>query len=275
MLEENMLEPFENGESVIISFPAIVKARTFEGNGTRIVEVEASNEKVDSEGDVILQKALLDSADSFLRKGHLDIDHKSELGERMGIKDPESWIIGKPVDVRKGTGSSTFVVGEIRRALDGSFDPETRRYDAFWASLQSEPPVIWWASIYGIVQKARKCSEDDTCEMGAKRLLVESLDWRSLAFTRNPVNRNLEKAAQIVKSEIFVKAMRGFVEPDDIEELLKSGFECAFCNRLLKGPMGRAVGSWTRHLMECAGASERKANLFALAASNAVSREIF
>ncbi len=273
-MKENF-EDFENGESVVISFPSIVKARTFDGNSARIVEVEASNEKVDSEGDVILQKALLDSAESFLRKGHLDIDHKSELGEKIGIKDPESWIIGKPVDVRKSEGTSTVVVGEIRRALDGSFDPETRKYDAFWASLQSEPPVIWWASIYGIVQKARKCDEDSPCEMGAKRLLVESLDWRSLAFTRNPVNRNLEKAAQIVKSEVFVKHMKGFVEPEDISALLKSGLECEICANLLKSSRGRSVGTWTRHLMECEGASEKKANLFALAASNALSRENF
>ena len=82
-------------DGYIVEIPCIVKAKA-STDGKRLVSVEASSEAVDSEGDVILQKALLDSSKSFVATGHIDIDHLSELGDRLGIANPTSYIIGRP-----------------------------------------------------------------------------------------------------------------------------------------------------------------------------------
>ena len=85
-------------EACCIDLPMIVKARP--DLGERVIEVEASNQAVDSEGDVVLQAALLGSADAFLRKGHIDIDHISEIGSRYGIRNTGDFVIGKPREVK-------------------------------------------------------------------------------------------------------------------------------------------------------------------------------
>src|ERR1700743_2718026 len=106
-------------DAVIVDFPILIKAATT-AEGRRMIEVEASSEECDSEGDVILQKALLGSAKSFVRTGH--IDHISEMGERMGIPNPESYIIGHPTEVKDIGGGRTSVVAEIMRSKDGKMD---------------------------------------------------------------------------------------------------------------------------------------------------------
>lgn len=191
---------------IIIGVTAIVKG--VKRGEKRMVEVEASNEAVDSEGDVILQKALLDSADTFIKSGHFDIDHLSEIGARIGIPNPTSFIVGRPsevVDLGKGR---TGVVGEIMRASDGKVDVKKNRYDEFWESLQSEPPVIWQASIYGFPKAGQidDCRET-SCDSDAARFLVKGIDWRSLAFTRNPINTSLKGHAKVVTAKAMAASM--------------------------------------------------------------------
>jgi hypothetical protein len=191
--------------AVCIDIPVVIKART--DAGRRLVECEVSNEKVDSEGDVILQKALLNSAESFLKRGHVDLDHLSEIGASLNppIKDPESYIVGRPVTVKDLGEGRTGVVTEIFRSADGVSRPEINRFDAFWESLQKTPPVVWRASIYGfpLAGEVEDCSKA-TCSTGAARWLVKGLDWRSLAFTRTPVNDNITGYAQIVAAKSWV-----------------------------------------------------------------------
>ena len=99
--------------AVVARFPALVKAYPVEAGGRRIVSVESSTEEKDLDGDVVLQSALLMSADSFVAAGHLDIDHKSDLGHRMAppIADPSSWIVGRPLEVTAAPGGRTYVKG--------------------------------------------------------------------------------------------------------------------------------------------------------------------
>lgn len=195
-------------EGIIIGLDAVVKARPA-ADGRRLIEVEASNQVCDSEGDVILQKALLDSAPAFVKTGHIDIDHISEIGARFGIPDPTSYIIGRPTDVKDIGDKRTAVVAEIMRAGDGSFSPERNRYDAFWKSLQSDPPVAWRASIYGFPKSESDVVDcrEQTCELGAKRYLIKGLDWRSLAVTRNPINTAIKGVAHIVTAKAWIDAV--------------------------------------------------------------------
>lgn len=192
-------------DAIVAEIPVIVKSSS--DGGRRLVEVEASCEAVDSEGDIILQKALLGSAEYFISKGHLDIDHISELGARLGVPNPSSWIIGRPLEVIDLGKGRTAVKGEIMRAKDGKVDPAAHKYDEFWESLQSDPPVRWQASIYGFpkADQVEDC-RDGHCD-AATRFIVKGIEWRSLAFTRNPINTALKGHARIVTAKAWLAAV--------------------------------------------------------------------
>ena len=191
-------------KAVIIEIPMLIKASTQDGR--RIVELEASNESVDLEGDKIAQSALMKSRDSFLRSGHLDIEHYSEIGDRLDppIPNPASYIVGRPIDVVDLGNGRTGVVGEIAKSADGSYRPDLYKYDMLWESLNRNPPVKWLASIYGypIPEEVIDCSAT-TCNNGATRYYVAGIDWRSLAFCKNPMNNHIVGAARVVSRKAF------------------------------------------------------------------------
>jgi hypothetical protein len=136
----------------------------------------------------------------------------------------------------------TAVVGEIRRSSDGKHDPERNRYDSFWDSLHSDPPVKWRASIYGfpikgMVEDCRK----NACEGGATRFIVKGIDWRSLAFTRNPVNDDLRGYAQVVTAKAFMAMMKGGPE----------GFPGMSMPMTTPRTMDELCGQHARHMKSC------------------------
>lgn len=269
-------------DGIIITMPALVKAST--SGDKRIVEVEASNESMDSEGDVILQRALLDSSASFVKSGHLDIDHLSEIGERLGIDNPSGYIIGRPVEVKDLGKGRTGVVGEIRRSKDGKVSAKSNKYDEFWESLQSDPPVQWSASIYGfpISGQIDDC-RTGTCDVDATRFLVKGLDWRSLAFTRNPINTAIKGMARIVtaksrieliKSTGIVKASGGAYAgmplswPRNMDELWGQ-----YSRHNASCPHSEGTNSvlgFTNHFLYCCGMMTSDAELFAHALMYAI-----
>ncbi|MDE2232575.1 MAG: hypothetical protein KGJ90_00385 [Patescibacteria group bacterium] len=189
--------------------PCIIKSKS-EESGKRLVEVQASSEDTDLEGDQILQKSLLGSSDYFIKNGHLDIDHFSEIGHRIGIANPSAWIIGRPVEVKDLGDGRTGVVGEIRRSADGKHDPINNKYDEFWDSLTSDPPVKWRASIYGFPTHDGLIDCKSThCSSGATRFIVTKFRWESLAFTRHPVNDSLSGYAKVVTRKAFIEMLKG------------------------------------------------------------------
>ncbi len=196
-------------EAIIVSYPAIIKAQKTE-TGERIVSVEASAESVDSEGDLITQKALLDSADSFVKTGHIDLDHLSEIGAQLGIQNPLSYIVGIPLEVYpidNGDGiKRTGVKCQIFTSKDGVHAPSKNKYDEFWDSLQTNPPTRWRASIYGFPKSDGlvDCTKS-SCSSGATRYHVTGIDWRSLAFTKNPVNDHIKGFVKIESVKSFIK----------------------------------------------------------------------
>lgn len=187
-------------DALCINTIALVKALPAE-DGRRLIEVEASNECVDQEGDVILQKALLGSAESFLSKGHIDIDHLSEIGDRYGIVNPDSYRIGKPTEV--------IDLGEGRTAVRAELSKDNPRADEVWESMHGEKPKEWRASIYGFPKangvlnaaKARHSIAPD-----ATRYIVTDIDWCSLALTENPVNDAITGHARLLTAKAFAKA---------------------------------------------------------------------
>jgi len=229
------METYE--KAISFQLPVIIKANMEEGK--RIVTVEASNESVDAEGDVVLQKALMGSAKSFVSNGHLDIDHYSEIGHRIGITNPEWYIVGRPLDVYDGGAGRTFVKGEIRQAQDGSFNPN-RPYDMLWEGLTSKPPVAWYASIYGypIESETDEFSKAETGPKGATRYLIKGIDWTSLAFTRRPVNQSLKGNARILTAKSLIKLIR------DEEACWEGGLTFEFAGVSREG--GRTGSSLTK-----------------------------
>lgn len=280
-------------ETLIIEMPAIIKAKTDEG-GRRLVEVESSNEQVDSEGDVILQSALLDAAPSFVKSGNLDIDHISEIGHRYGIRDTSSYIIGRPTEVKDIGSGRTSVVGEIMRSRDGVVDTKKNKYDEFWMSLMADPPVNWRASIYGFptADGIIDCSKSRSNGYGATRYLVKGISWKSLAFTTNPVNDAITGTARILTQKAFFEIMKARVEknydlgagataapmngpivektmlsPRNREELLGHyyGHMCKGACLFANSTNGMSVFTFRQHFANCCMEPEHSADLLALA----------
>lgn len=248
--------------AICIQIPAVVKARPDGVSGRRIVEVEASNEVVDSEGDVILQNALLNSANSFLKGGHLDIDHISEIGDRLGIANPTSYIVGNPLEVKNLGGGRTAVIGE----LDKSGRPKATE---LWESLKADPPVRWQASIYGFplpgeiidcrVQKAENT-------YGATRFLVQGIDWRSLAFTRNPINTALKSTAHIVSAKSLLAVMKARMGTNPALEMNNLAANSVFESGLITSPRtdSELLGHFHYHISKGKCPCMQNASLFTI-----------
>ena len=290
---------------VTINFPVVIKAKASKGG--RFIEVEASNENVDLEGDVILQQALLDAAPGFLASGHLDINHYSEI-----LPDRDKFIIGKPINVFKGDGTSTIVQAKLRQYA--VFDPENNVSDYVWQCLTTKPDIKWYASVYGIPQDREDFTYqriDD--ETGATRYVIKALEWKSLALTQHPVNNTLTKFARIMKCQEFMDMLKksdGFVNfpqrpstPDYVEEsmdvqdiespndlgqthncnpeftkmslgeLSADGNACSHCGHELSGNVD-GVLPWYLHFSVCRGLDNNTAEILARACADWVREQL-
>lgn len=199
MLESDYI--VDPSDAMIVAMPVIIKART-DAAGKRFIEVQASSEDVDDEGDVIAQKALMDSAEHFVKNGHLDINHYSELHARLNLPgSPSDWIIGHPTEVKDIGNGRTSIVGEIRRGAE--------KAEAFWKSMTSDPPVRWRASIYGFppADGFTDCRKD-TCVSGAQRFHITKMRWESTALTCSPINSSLTGFARVITAKAYVEAFR-------------------------------------------------------------------
>lgn len=169
-------------------------------NGNYMVWVEASNESLDYDEQVVLQKALLESADYFLKNGIISYDHRHLRRDPTDTDwNPEKYIIGEPLEVRRH-GLTTLVkcllyksnrlvqeiIGKVR---DGS----TR----VRASIAGKKPTI----VKAFDRKLRKLVEK-----------VSSILWDELAITPKPVNQTLAPAA--LSPEAFVKSLQAGYETD-------------------------------------------------------------
>jgi hypothetical protein len=257
--------------AIIARVPAIIKARPTEAGGRRIVEVDASTEATDLDGDVVLQDALLKSASAFIATGHLDIDHISEFGYRMGIADPSSYIVGRPLDVRSGPNRTTVVEGEISKAIDGRIDPVRNRFDEFWQSLQRDPPVVWFSSIYGWPTDFDDFSAK--AESGSKvtRYLIKAIDWRSLAFTRSPKNTALVGRARIVTAKSYMLELAKAYAIDPATELrdMTMLMKAAVCPTCAVHTFPSLLG-YRQHFVACKGAPMAMADVYAHAVMHKV-----
>ena len=192
-------------DSDYMVFDTMLKAVPVEDGGDRIIYVQASNENKDYQGEIVLAKALQESADYFTRFGVVDMDHKSipKIAKRFGITNTDEWIIGQPIECRFN-GDSTFVKAQLR----SGDSPLAAQANIVWEGLTKvNPPVRYFASVGGAVLD-RDIKIDP--QSGEPVPVITRTLWGSLALSKAPVNLTLD-AATTVPVMTFAKSMGGFI----------------------------------------------------------------
>lgn len=169
------------------------KSMETDENGNPIIYAEASNENLDQQEQIVLQRALLESKDYFLKNGVISYDHK-HLRRDPSDPDwnPEKYIIGEPIAVEK-RGTKTFVKARL---------------------FQSNPIVK------ELVSKLKDGAKYIRTSVGGLRpILAQEFDakfkrpiekvvsvmWNELAITPRPVNDSMSPVT--LSSAAFVKSL--------------------------------------------------------------------
>lgn len=171
------------------------KALPAEEAGRRYIYFQASDEKVDQQNEVVLAKALEESASHYLKFGNLDLEHYTILGKAnpskgwAGLPHPELFEIGRPVKVRI-EGKETFVKAELYQG-DGEL---AKNANMVWESMtQISPPMRWYPSVGGaVLSKSMKLGKD-----GSKFAVVDKVRWTNVALSRTPVNQHIPGVATV------------------------------------------------------------------------------
>lgn len=192
-----------------ISVDMMLKAMPSEEDGNRFLYFEASNEDVDHQNEVILQKALSNSADYYLRHGNIDISHFTLLGPKAGIPDYMEYEVGKPVEVRVD-GKCTFVKAQLYQGES----PMAKKANMVWDSLMRQsPPATWFASVGGAVLSKSVKIDPTTND---KVVVVDAVRWNNTALDRCPVNKTVSHVSAAPLG-VFAKSLNGFVITKAIE----------------------------------------------------------
>lgn len=197
--------PMEHCDFLCIS--DFLKARPAEEAGERYVYLEASNEARDQQGEVVLAKALADSAQYFLQYGNFDIDHFTLIGARKGIPDYTLYEIGRPVDVRV-VDNRTLVKGLIYRG-EG---PAAEKANQFWDSITMvRPPQRWYPSVGGAVLDRDPVNPS----------IVRQVRWNNIGFSKTPVNQTVPTVSTVPFGALAKSwTTAGF----DLRKALESGY---------------------------------------------------
>lgn len=175
--------------------------------GNYIFEVEASNENVDLQDQIVLQNALMESKDEFLRGGVVSLDHLHRRKAKDGsVIIDNSMIIGEPIDVKFNTQTkSTIVVGKLYK--------ENKEAKKIIDLLKSGSTRVK-ASVGGIFPEVIK-----NAKTGVEKII--HVLWNDLALTVSPVNNTVGSAA-------FAKSMNSaeFIDflPIEIKKSLYAGY---------------------------------------------------
>jgi hypothetical protein len=184
------------GAPDFISISGFLKAVPVEEAGRRIVYIEASNEAVDAQGEVVMAKALAESADYYKQFGNIDIDHYTQIGARQGIPDYTLYEIGRPVDVTVRDGR-TFVKGELYSGPGQAAE----RASQVWSSLtEISPPARWYPSVGGQTLEKAVAMDGD----GNRRAYIKKVRWTNVALSKTPVNQTVP-SVQTMPMPVFAK----------------------------------------------------------------------
>ncbi len=206
-----------------IQFDALLKARPSTEGEKRFLYLEASNEGLDHQNEITLQKALMDSAEYYLRHGNLDIGHYTVLGPRSGVPNFLDFEIGRPVDVRV-SGKTTFVKSELFRQIPGKpMSPQVVNANMVWDSMTAQdPPMRWFPSVGGAVL-AKAIQFDPTTKQNVP--VITKVRWNNIALDRCPVNKTVGEASTMPVG-IFAKSLGGALVMRDapLAKMLTMGY---------------------------------------------------
>lgn len=161
--------------------------------GNWIIEAEASNENLDFDGQVVLQRALSGSKDYFLQNGVISYDHRHLNPDPSDPTwSPEKYIIGEPISV-ESRGSRTFVKAKLYKSNEIAQEIVKKLQDGS-SRLKT--------SVGG---RAPQVAKEWVPKLGKAVEKVVSVLWDELAITFKPVNQTLSPVA--LSSEQFVKSL--------------------------------------------------------------------
>jgi hypothetical protein len=181
-----------SGMADLLSIEMMLKATPSEERGKRFIYLEASREERDQHNEVVLAKALEDSADHYLKFGNIDLDHKTmpAVAKLHGITRPDLWEIGAPVEVRVD-GISTFVKAEL---FTGATDL-AEKANMVWDSMTKlQPARKWYPSVGGKIMKKSMTLDEKS---GDKIAVVSGVRWTNIALSQHPVNQHVGGIATI------------------------------------------------------------------------------
>lgn len=185
-------------------FGMMLKATPATEGDDRIIYVEASKESKDIEGEIVLAKALKDSADYFLKFGVLDLDHKSmpSVAQKMGLI-AEEWAIGQPLDV-KFSGDTTIVKAKL---YSGDTSLAVKANNVWDGLTKLNPPARYYASVGGQVL-GREIRLDP--QTGDRIPVITKTRWNNLALSSTPVHDGLD-VASAAPMGVFAKSLNGYI----------------------------------------------------------------
>jgi hypothetical protein len=186
-----------------ISTGTLAKAMPSEDGGRRLIWFEASNEDEDHTGEIVLQKALAETADYYLRHGNIDLHHYTIIGAKGGIPNALEYEIGRPLKVER-RGKTTFVQAELYQGESAM----AKNADLVWDSLTRQtPPARWYASVGGAVL-SKKIARDPAT--GRKVAVIDRVRWNNVALDRTPANRTVGTVSTVPVG-VFAKSMGGWL----------------------------------------------------------------
>lgn len=190
----------------------LLKATPSQEGDRRIIYFEASNEDVDHQGEVVLQKALEDSSAHYLRHGNIDLSHFTMLGPKMGLANYHDYEIGRPIEVRVD-GRKTFVKAELYKGES----PMAKNATMVWDSMTKQSPAARWYPSVGGAVLAKSVKIDPVTKN--KIAVVEKVRWANTALDRQPVNKTVAEASAAPVG-VFAKSLGGFV----MSKMLTAGY---------------------------------------------------
>jgi hypothetical protein len=196
-----------------LSIGDMLKATPATDGDTRVLYLEASNEARDYQGEVVMAKALAESADYYEKYGNFDIQHRSMIGLATGDPDYHMHEIGRPEQVRVDAGR-TFVKGII---FSGD-TPVAHCANQFWDSLTKlQPAQRWYPSVGGKIQEAKKSMGSD----GQPHRAITKVLWSNVGFSRTPVN---PKVPQVSTIPFGILAKCWGPDGLDLEKAVEAGY---------------------------------------------------
>ena len=175
--------------------------------GNYLFEVEASNENLDLQNQIVLQNALMESKEEFLKGGVISYNHLHKRKDEKGnVIADDSMIIGEPVDVLFDEKTKkTIVKGKLYATNEKAKDI---------IKMLKAGSTRGRASVGGIFPKVIK-----NVKTGIEK--ITHVLWNDLALTTMPVNNTVGYA-------VFAKSMTSaqFVEslPIEIKKSLCAGY---------------------------------------------------